>query len=69
MSNGGCLGNVKCVYVGFVMSMCVCFFGYKLNLEGINCEFCINNNCYIYCQFVDDNEFKSVISFQIYVEV
>lgn len=49
MSNGGCLGNVECFYIGFGLSMCVCFFGYELNLDGINCELCINSNCYIYC--------------------
>lgn len=49
--------------------MCVCPPGYKLNSDGTNCELCTNNNCYTHCQFVDDNELKSVTSLQTHVEV
>lgn len=49
--------------------MCVCPPGYKLNSDGTNCELCPNNNCYTQCQFVDDNELKSVTSLQTHVEV
>ena len=68
-SNGGCLGNAKCVFIGPATSMCVCPPGYKLNSNGTKCEPCTNNNCYTHCQFVDDNELRRVTSLQNHVEV
>ncbi|KAL9981752.1 hypothetical protein ACROYT_G010497 [Oculina patagonica] len=68
-SNGGCQGNAKCVYTGPGTSMCVCPPGYRLNADGTNCEQCSNKNCYTQCQFVDDDELKSVTSLQAHVEI
>ncbi|KAL9981769.1 hypothetical protein ACROYT_G010516 [Oculina patagonica] len=68
-SNGGCESNAECVYTGPGTSMCVCPPGHRLNSDGTNCEQCPDNNCYTQCQFVDDNELKSVTSLQAHVEI
>ena len=49
--------------------MCVCPPGYQLDSDGTKCEQCSNNNCYAQCQFVDDDELKSVTSLQSHVEI
>lgn len=67
-SNGGCLGNAECLYIGPGSSMCVCPPGYELNSDGTNCELCTNSNCYTHCQFVDDSELQSVTSLQTHAE-
>ncbi|KAL9981759.1 hypothetical protein ACROYT_G010506 [Oculina patagonica] len=68
-NDGGCQGNADCVYTGPGTSMCVCPPGYRLNSDGTNCDQCPNNNCYTQCQFVDDNELKSVTSIKPHVEI
>ena len=57
------------MYTGPGTSMCVCPPGYRLNSDGTNCEQCSNSNCYTQCQFVDDDELKSVTSLQAHVEI
>ncbi|KAL9981751.1 hypothetical protein ACROYT_G010496 [Oculina patagonica] len=56
-------------FAGPGTSMCVCPPGYRLNSDGTKCDQCPNNNCYTQCQFVDDNELKSVTSLQAHVEI
>lgn len=69
ISNGGCLGQAECVYTGPGTSMCVCPPAYQLDADGTNCDQCLDNNCYSQCQFVDDDELKSVTSLQTHVEI
>ncbi|XP_048576618.1 uncharacterized protein LOC116610270 isoform X2 [Nematostella vectensis] len=63
-NRGGCEGRAICVYTGPGKSICRCPASYKLDESQARCTLCPDGNCFVGCDFYNDEELKTALSQQ-----